>query len=203
MRISKIIHIACLLFLIVIATSQIVVAANWKTVTTITGSEDQNSPNFKVTAQEWRLHWSYTPSPNYPSTCFFGVAVFEEGEPIMVDSFYNNGSTQLTGEELIHRGNATFYLVILSANIPSYTIIVEQDQNTSLAPLTESPNQTNYTMIVAAIIIIVAITIATVFYQKRKREISLKTKASPLFLLNIRFKAKLSLLLQSLAASLD
>ena len=102
-------------------------SADWATVTTITGSADQTSKTFSITSQEWRLQWSYTPDPRFPDLTFFGVLVYPEGKDAgYIDSFYVNGSTQTSGVEDINSTLGNYHLEILDANIPSYTIVVQQ-----------------------------------------------------------------------------
>lgn len=143
-------------------------ATDWETVTTITGSADQTSDTFSITAQEWRLQWTYTPDPRFPDLTFFGVLVYPQGEgATFVDSFYVNGSTQTSGTEYILTGVNSYHLEILDANIPSYTIIVQQYGELS----SNTPNGNTIIMILVAIIIIVLVVIVVaLLLSKRKRQ---------------------------------
>jgi flagellar basal body-associated protein FliL len=143
-------------------------AADWETVTTITGSEDQTSSTFSITAQEWRLQWSYTPDPDFPSLTFFGVLVYPEGEgATFVDSFYVNGSTQTSGTEYIHEGMNSYHLEILDANIPSYNIIVQQYGETSSS---NSNGNTTIIIFVAIAITVLIVIVAALLLWKRKSQ---------------------------------
>jgi hypothetical protein len=55
------IYIAIIAFSI-LALVSVCSAANWQTVTTITGSADQTTDYFNIPTVEWRLTWSYIPS---------------------------------------------------------------------------------------------------------------------------------------------
>ena len=149
-------------------------ATNWETVTTITGSVDQTTNTFKITSQEWRLQWSYTPDPQFPSLTFFGVLIYQQGESTYIDSFYVNGSTQTNGNEYIHEGKNNFHLEILDANIPSYTIIVQQDRDTISGTSNGDADpgmETNITLAVIIIVILAVIAVA-ILLQRRKNQTS-------------------------------
>jgi hypothetical protein len=145
-------------------------AANWETVTTITGSADQTTNTFKITAQEWRLQWSYTPDPQFPNLTFFGVLIYQQGESTYIDSFYVNGSTQTSGTELIHEGMNNYLLEILDANIPSYTITVQQYGDTISSFPNGNSNTVNATNILLVIIVfvILAVIVVVLLLQRRK-----------------------------------
>lgn len=146
-------------------------AADWLTVTTITGSADQTSKSFNITAQEWRLQWSYTPDPQFPSLTFFGVFVYPEVEDeSFIDSFYVNGSTQTSGIEVINSGIGKYHLEILDANIPSYTIIVQQYGGTVSNPPDGNLIFENLTNVILAIlfIAILAVVVVIIFLKRRK-----------------------------------
>jgi hypothetical protein len=103
-------------------------AANWQTVTTITGSSDQTTDYFNVPKNEWRLTWSYTPDPSYPQYAVFGFYVYPKGEDaIYVDSVSANGNSQTSGTSYVHEGSKDYYIKILTANTPNYTIKIEYD----------------------------------------------------------------------------
>lgn len=141
-------------------------AVDWETVTTITGSADKTSNTFSISVQEWRLQWSYTPDPDFPSLTFFGVLVYPEGEgATYVDSFYVNGSTQTSGTEYIHEGMNSYHLEILDANIPSYTITVQQYADTVSS--TSNGNATTAILVAIVVIILAVIAIALLFWRRK------------------------------------
>jgi hypothetical protein len=143
-------------------------AVEWETVTTITGSVDQTSNTFSITAQEWRLQWSYTPDPRFPSLTFFGVLVYPEGEgTAFIDSFYVNGSTQTSGIEYIHEGMNSYHLEILDANIPTYTIIVQQYGEVSSSI---SGGNTTIMILVAIMVMVSVIIVVALLLWKRKSQ---------------------------------
>jgi hypothetical protein len=153
-------------------------AADWATVTTITGSADQTSKTFNITVQEWRLKWSYTPDSRFPSLSFFGVLVYPEGEGASyIDSFYVNGSTQTQGVENINGTAGNYHLEILDANIPSYTIVVQQ-YGGIISSLSEDSGFGSLTNLILLVLVagIVAI-VAVVVLFKRRRNNQLKEES--------------------------
>jgi hypothetical protein len=144
---------------------------DWTTVTTVTGSADQTSKTFNITAQEWRLEWSYTPDTRFPSLAFFGVLVYPEDEGAgYIDSFYVNGSTQTNGVENINGSMGNYHLEILDANIPSYTIIVQQYGGTISSTSVENSNFGNLTNVILVVLIvaILAVTAVVILLKIRK-----------------------------------
>jgi hypothetical protein len=155
-------------------------AADWATVTTITGSADQTSKTFSITALQWRLQWSYTPDPQYPSLAFFGVLVYPESEGASyIDSFYVNGSTQKSGIEDINGSMGNYHLEILDANIPSYTIIVQQYGGT-ISGTSDGNSVGNliYIVIVVLVLVIFAVVAVAVLLKRRKNRGSTQVSLS-------------------------
>jgi hypothetical protein len=156
-------------------------STGWATVTTIKGSADQTSKTFSINAQEWRLQWSYTPNPDFPDLTFFGVLVYPEGEGVSyVDSFYVNGSTQTNGIENINEGIGNYHLEILDANIPSYTIVVQQYGGTISRTSDGNSDFGNLTNVILVVLVLAIFTLAAVvvFLKRRKN----RKIASALFL---------------------
>lgn len=155
--------------------------ADWATVRTVTGSADQTSKIFSITAQEWRLEWSFTPDPRFPYLAFFGVLVYPEGEDASyVDSFYVNGSTPTNGIENITGGMGNYHLEILAANIPSYSINVQQfggtisngsDGNFDFGNLTNI-------LLVVLVAVIVVVALAVLLKKRRNRRSSERSTSS-------------------------
>lgn len=170
---AKKIVLAATIFVAFMNMSIISVAhgADWITVTTITGSTDQTSKSFNITAQEWRLQWSYTPDLQFPSLTFFGVLVYPEVEgESYIDSFYVNGSTKTSGIEVINGSIGNYHLEILDANIPSYTIVVQQYGGTVSNPPDGNSifeNLTNVALVVL-VTVIVAVVVAVILLKRRK-----------------------------------
>jgi hypothetical protein len=146
-------------------------AADWLTVTTITGSADQTSKSFNITAQEWRLQWSYTPDPQFPSLTFFGVLIYPEVKDVsFIDSFYINGSTQTSGIEVINGSTGNYHLEILDANIPSYTIVVQQHGGTISNPPADGNSIFNNLTNVVLVVLVIAILAVVVVVLLKKRK---------------------------------
>ena len=146
-------------------------SADWTTVTTITGSADQTSKTFSITVQEWRLQWSYTPDPSFPDLTFFGVLVYPEGKDAgYIDSFYVNGSVQTSGVEDINSTLGNYHLEILDANIPSYTIIVQQYGGTIASTSDGNSGIGNLTNIVTVALVLAILVVATVVILLNRRK---------------------------------
>jgi len=154
-------------------------SADWTTVTTITGSADQTSKTFSIAVQEWRLQWSYTPDPNFPDLTFFGVLVYPEGKDAgYIDSFYVNGSVQTSGVEDINSTLGNYHLEILDANIPSYTIIVQQYGGTIASTSDGNSGIGNLTNIVIVVLVLAIVSVATVVVLLNRRENRRSTQLS-------------------------
>lgn len=139
-------YIAIIAFLI-LALTGVCYAANWQTVTTITGSSTKTTDYFNVPTNEWRLTWSYTPDPQYPEYTRFYVFTYPKGEDaIYVDSVSAEGSSQTSGTSYIRADSKDYYLYIITANTPNYTIKIEYDSSTI-------PEYSTITLIVAIFLI--------------------------------------------------
>ncbi len=139
-------YIALMAFLI-LALTGVCYAANWQTVTTITGSSDQTTDYFNVPTNEWSVTWSYTPDPQYPQYAGFYFYIYPKGETaVYVDSVSATGDRQTSGTSYVHEGSKDYYLKILDANIPNYTIQIEYDT-------TAIPEYSTIALIVAMVLI--------------------------------------------------
>jgi hypothetical protein len=163
--------------------------ADWTTVRTVTGSAGQTSKTFSITAQEWRIEWSFTPDPRFPSLAFFGVLVYPEGEDVSyVYSFYVNGSTPTNGIENITGGMSNYHLEILAANVPSYTIDVQQYGGTISNGSDgnfDFGNLTNVVLVVFVVAIFVVVAVVVLLKRRinrRSRELSLSPTSASMML---------------------
>jgi hypothetical protein len=139
-------YIALIAFLI-LALTGVCYAANWQTVTTITGSSDQTTDYFNVPTNEWRLTWSYTPDPQYPQYAVFSFFVYPKGEDaIYVDNVSVDGDRETSGTMYVHEGSKDFYIKTITANLPNYTIQVQYDT-------TAIPEYSTIALIVAMVLI--------------------------------------------------
>lgn len=172
--------------LIQLPTSQ---AAEYVTVTAITGSADQTTATFPITSNTWRLQWSYTPkSSSNPEFAFFSVFIYPKGETAgYAGSFSADGNTQTSGTEYVYEGNDDYYLKILAANLQSYTITIQQEtqptpaptmqptqrpaQQPTVQPTSEPDNSSSpfSPMLLAALIVVVlVVAVVAIFVVKRK-----------------------------------
>ena len=173
--------IIVLIAIISMSISPFACSADWTTVRTVTGSADQTSKTFSINAQEWRLEWSFTPDPRFPSLAFFGVLVYPEvKDASYVDSFYVNGSTPTSGVENITGGMGNYHLEILAANIPSYTINVQQYGGTISNGSDGNffGDLTNVILVVLIVAIIVVVVVA-VFLKGGKKQKSRELSLTP------------------------
>jgi hypothetical protein len=131
-------YIVILVTAVIILTSLMTIsfvhATNWQTVTTVTGSGDKTSNNFTIQATQWRLVWSYTLDPQYPQYSVFYVFTYPQGENVSYVDYISANQTKTSGIEYIYQGQGNFYLNIIAANVPSYTITVQQDTDTTASP---------------------------------------------------------------------
>ncbi len=127
-KLSSLLFVVVALTLIVVLFSTQVEAVNWQTVTTITGSDSKNSEEFHIGGSEWRIRWTYTPNGADPSLTMFSFFVYPHGETNnYVDYVSKSGSGGTSGTLSIHEGPKLYYISILSANTPGYTLTVEYD----------------------------------------------------------------------------
>ena len=86
-----------------------------------------DTEHFIIDHIEWRIRWEYAPRPNEEDLSVFQIYVetYEEFHK-RVDSVLNWGSGVYTGTLYISDDYGQYFLMRLS-NVPSYTIIVEQN----------------------------------------------------------------------------
>ncbi len=148
-------------------------ASNWQTVTTFTGSADQTTQTFTIAATEWRIVWEYTPDPQYPQYSYMYVFTYPQGETVdYADHFSASGNSQTNGTQYIHEGAKSYYLDIGIANIPSYTITVQQDADTIPGSNPTSNPTFNIWIIVAIIVVVVVVSLIIVVLVLRRRRTS-------------------------------
>ena len=99
---------------------------NWVEVARFTGSGQLNqSESFSCTHVDWRIRWSFNPSPNVEpnSLLMFHLRVYEvEGE--LVELFFSPDQTSGT---LNYNRTGSFWLYITDISVENYTVIVEQN----------------------------------------------------------------------------
>jgi hypothetical protein len=118
----------------VVLFSTPVKAVNWQPVTTITGSDSKNSEEFHIYGSEWRIRWTYTPNGAEPSMTLFSFFVYPHGETNnYVEYISKSGSSSTSGTLSIHEGPKLYYVSILSANTPGYTLTVEYDADSEVS----------------------------------------------------------------------
>ena len=116
--------IICLLAAFLIAPA--FANSTWQEVTRYSGAGTQDTAYFTCNHAEWRLNWSYTPTPGSEQYVLFAVAV-KSNESELVSTIYESGNATTEGASYIHGERGTFYLAISAANLLGYTIIIQQD----------------------------------------------------------------------------
>lgn len=114
--------------------------AAWTQAASYTGPASQTTNYFTIPTSEWRLSWTITPDPDYPTYAGFSVFIYPRGETALyVDSLYITGDTQKTGTLYVHEGNGEYYLKISSANLDGYTVKAEYEQAAATPTPTKTP----------------------------------------------------------------
>jgi hypothetical protein len=169
------------LMLIVLAAASFsttpVKAANWQAVTTITGSGSKTSDEFRISGSEWRIKWTYIPNGQDPSLTAFSFFVYPHGETaVYVDRVIEYGASSTSGTLNIHEGPKLYYVEILTANTPSYTLTVEYDADSVV-----SDSMLAVIIFVAIGVPIILIIVIAVVVRKRvkKRKQSLVSISFP------------------------
>ncbi len=164
MRANYLILSALLVAFIFAVSSPISVkCVNWQRVTQFTGSGSQATSEFHIRGSEWRINWSYIPNSLAPSLTAFSLFVYPHGETkSYVDDVIQYGSSATSGTLYIHEGPKLYYLEILAANTPSYTIIIDYDADS------EASTGLLIAIIVAVIMVPTVITIAIVYVARKK-----------------------------------
>jgi hypothetical protein len=129
---------AALIAFIFLVSSGVCYAANWQTITTITGSSSQTTTDIHIPTTQWLFSWNYTPSSANIDSSGFSIFVYHKGETEFLDSIRKTGGTETSGTAFEHQGQGDYYLRIVADNIDSYNIRVEYDS----ADVSEPPNTT-------------------------------------------------------------
>ncbi|MFC1786888.1 hypothetical protein ACFLY8_02485 [Halobacteriota archaeon] len=101
---------------------------SWHKVTNITGRRSDRTEPFMINADEWRIRWSFTMSPECPSYASFFFTIYPEGEYVEagryvrhienithVPYYLGGNSTTYSGTTYIHQGPDSFYVKMVSS----------------------------------------------------------------------------------------
>jgi hypothetical protein len=147
-------------------------AANWQQVTTITGSGSKISDEFRISGSEWRIRWTYNTNVQDPSFTEFSFFVYPHGETAnYVDYVYDSDTS---GTLNIHEGPKLYYVNILAANTPSYTLTVEYDADNVV-----SDSLLAVVIFVAIGVPIILIIVIAVVVRKRVKKRKLSAELPP------------------------
>ncbi len=132
-----------LLFVIIIAFNQNIIlasATSWVEVARFAGSGDErySTDYFVVESPEWQILWYYAPNMQSPNQTFFMVFTHpRDNNTFFIDSIIKRGGSITEGNSCILHQKGTFYMIINTTNVESYSIRVLQE--TSSIP--EIPSQ--------------------------------------------------------------
>jgi hypothetical protein len=152
-------------------------ATNWQQVTTITGSDSKASDDFRISGSEWRIRWTYTPNGQNPSLTAFSFFVYPHGETdIYVGHVIEYGASSTSGTLSIHEGPKLYYVEILAANTPGYTLTIEYDADSVVSDSTLA-----IIIFVAIGVPIILIIVIAIVVRKRvkKRKLAMMSSSLP------------------------
>ncbi len=106
---------------------------SWLAVTTVSGFGDKTTDTFGVTGSKFRLTWSATADAECidlfaPDDCpaAFSFFVYPEGETVLfVESVSHFDFNSASDETIVFR-SGSFYVQVLSANLDSWEIAVDE-----------------------------------------------------------------------------
>ena len=156
----------------VVSLSKPVKAASWQQVTVFSGSDSQTSSEFRVNGSEWRIRWSFSRNAQYPSLTAFSFFVYPHGETSLYKDYVSQSSGEENSGTLNLTGTGLYYVQVLVANTPSYSLIVEYN--------TESvASDAEIVLIVLAAIAVPTILLVIIAIFVRKRAKRQKLPAAP------------------------
>lgn len=163
--------------LVVCFSTMLVKAANWQPVTTITGSDSKISDEFRISGSEWRIRWAYAPNGQDPSLTAFSFFVYPHGETdVYVDREIEYGASSTSGTLNIHEGPRLYYVQILAANTPGYTLTVEYDADSVVS---DSLLGVIIFMAIGVPIILIIVMAVVVRKRVKKRKLSMMPPPPP------------------------
>jgi hypothetical protein len=92
---------------------------SWHTVTTFSGQGDKDTDSFTIKGDKWKITWTTT-YDNEEYAGFYGFA-YPEGETVMYATSFDG----LSGDTTVHEGNDQYYLKIITANLDSWSVTIE------------------------------------------------------------------------------
>jgi hypothetical protein len=97
--------------------------AEWNTVQIFTGKESETTPPFHIFGAEWRLTWMA--DIQYPEYAVFDIFVYPQDERIFTKRVsYSEDASD--GIAYMYDGDGDYYLKVITANLDSWTITVEE-----------------------------------------------------------------------------
>ena len=92
----------------------------WHTVTNFSGTGNTNTDSFQIQGGRFRLTYSANPENEYS---LFSLLAYHPGSDVYTDTFsLNSGGTQ---SSISYSGAGEYYLKIISANMKSWNVQVE------------------------------------------------------------------------------
>jgi hypothetical protein len=96
----------------------------WNTVQIFTGIESETTPPFHISGTEWRFIW--TADIRYPEYGVFDILVYRQDEPSMFAKRVSYSEDASGDTVYINEGGRDYYLKVITANLGSWTITVEE-----------------------------------------------------------------------------
>jgi hypothetical protein len=126
----------------------------WVEVTRFIGTKGFTTDVFVCDYPEWRIRWEYDPGHwHFPIMHEFQAITYpEESSAITVDMISGTPGVSQNGINYVHENPGRFYMKISTGIVESYTIIVEQNiESTSSIP--EFPSWTILPLILTAAVV--------------------------------------------------
>jgi hypothetical protein len=96
----------------------------WSAVQIFTGIESETTPPFHISGAEWRFIW--TADIRYPEYGVFDILVYRQDEPSMFAKRVSYSEDASGDTVYINEGGRDYYLRVITANLGSWTITVEE-----------------------------------------------------------------------------
>jgi len=97
--------------------------AEWTTVKSFIGQDDQTTPPFHISGSKWRV--ICIPDAQNPQYAVFDILVYLQDNPDLLITRFSY-SKDLSGETVyINEGGRDYYLKVISANLSKWTVNIE------------------------------------------------------------------------------
>jgi hypothetical protein len=94
----------------------------WNTVVSLTGVDDETTSDFFIAGEEWRITWMI--ETELPQHSVFNIYVYQKDKSTPVE-IVTSSIGELTNSINFQEGGNSYYLKIITANLKSWTVVVE------------------------------------------------------------------------------